>query len=34
MGDKVKCAWCARKLPLYLQGGLTEDVRAEIRRHL
>ncbi len=34
MGDKVKCAWCARKLPPYLEGGLTEDARAEIRRHL
>ncbi len=34
MRDKVACAWCREKLPLYLQGEPTEDDRARIHRHL
>ena len=34
MRDKVECAWCLGKLPLYLRCELAEDERAGIRRHL
>ena len=34
MRDKVECAWCLGKLPLYLRCELAEDERAGIRHHL